>query len=605
MCQKKRLWEPEARRARAVAVMDRFAFLSAQPWLFPPPERSVPPRGELGAADGSVTVVVDGVPRRLPRHLALRPDLGGAPVDPPARGGVAHHPLNADPAVVFDGCASVHFSEREQYGYPPAGTQRRDESVSDEEKNRDCGHPSSREAWETPCPVVGAAAADAVHMAFAPHDEWPDQAQFACSIRVRRAVVERDCRGHLLANRGRPSCDASADERMRRDASADENDVSSATCWLEMTVDGATHALDISQSRHVVVGPPADREQTRVDSPDAPEPHPTESSRAERGIRGGGDESARRRMDRRVKSRAKRRRDFRDDPGDVGDDERSNLPELDVSELDVPALDEHGSFGFFRGRKKRYERPPSGAGRDRRSPRTDVDRRYVDTPNRIDVSTLDVPEEHFDDPKPTPYVTIVFAHCSFNLYHHPGVLGCRRSSPANERARVQQVRDALVAAREAAREAARASWIESQKHEAGHTSHTSIARSASKHESLLEHAANVTARATSTLPRLAARAACEAVSFSLERSVGKRFSNVAEAGASAGASAAARALETALEALRSPELRSSLAFLRADDLCARASSDDERDEKTQALLDDARAFAALARNDASDADRVP
>ena len=64
-------------------------------------------------------------------------------------------------------------------------------------------------------------------------------------------------------------------------------------------------------------------------------------------------------------------------------------------------------------------------------------------------------------------------------------------------------------------------------------------------------------------------------------------------------------METALEALRSPELRSSLAFLRADDLCARASSDDERDEKTQALLDDARAFAALARNDASDADRVP
>ena len=591
---KKRLWEPEARRARAVAVMDRFAFLSAQPWLFPPPERSVPPRGELGAADGSVTVVVDGVPRRLPRHLALRPDLGGAPVDPPARGGVAHHPLNADPAVVFDGCASVHFSEREQYGYPPAGTPRRDESVSDEEKNnRDCGHPSSRKALEKPCPVVGAAAADAVHMAFAPHDEWPDQAQFACSIRVRRAVVERDCRGHLLANRGRPSCDASADERMRRDASADENDVSSATCWLEMTVDGATHALDISQSRHVVVGPPADREQTRVDSPDAPEPHPTESSRAERGIRGGGDESARRRMDRR-RRRAKRRRDFRDDPGNVGDDERSNLPELDVPELDVHgSFDEHGSFGF---RGRRYERPPSGAGRDRRE-RTDVDA-PVNTPNPETLSTLDVPEEAFEEHSPTPYVTIVFAHCSFNLYHHPGVLGCRRSSPANERARVEQVRDALVAAREAAR----ASRIASRTHEARHTSHTPYTRSASKHEkSLLEHAANVTARATSTLPRLAARAACEAVSFSLERSVEKRFPNVADADASA----AARALETALEALRSPELRSSLAFLRADDVCARASSDDERDEKTQALLDDARAFAALARDDASDEDRVP
>ena len=101
------------------------------------------------------------------------------------------------------------------------------------------------------------------------------------------------------------------------------------------------------------------------------------------------------------------------------------------------------------------------------------------------------------------------------------------------------------------------------------------------------------------MPRLAARAACEAVSFSLERRVSRKsFPNVADAGASA----AARALETALEALRSPELRSSLAFLRADDVCARAFFENERDEKTQALLDDARAFAALARNDASDAD---
>jgi hypothetical protein len=282
----------------------------------------------------------------------------------------------------------------------------------------------------------------------------------------------------------------------------------------------------------------------------------------------------------------------------VGDDERSNLPELDVPTLDVNTeLDEHGSFFGFRGR--RYERPPSGAGRDGRERTAHIDASVV-TPNPRDVPTLDVPEEHFaisEEQLPTPYVTIVFAHCSFNLYHHPGVLGCRRSSPANERARVEQVRDALVAAREAAR----ASQIESRTHsEAGHTSHTShtshnlrIARSASKHTSLLEHAAHVTARATSTLPRLAARAACEAVSFSLERSVEKRFPNVADAGASA----AARALETALEALRSPELRSSLAFLRADDVCARASSDDERDEKTQALLDDARAFAALARDE--------
>ena len=575
--------------------MDRFAFFSAQPWLFPPPERSVPPRGELGAADGAVTVVVDGIPRRLPRHLALRPDLGGAPVDPPARGGVAHHPTNADPSVVFDGCASVHFSEREQYGCPPAGTPRPDERVSDEESDRECGHPSPREPPASTRPVVGAAAADAVHMAFAPHEEWPDQAQFACSIRVRRAVVEREPRGDRLVDEGRPRRDVPVDTgaRVGRGASAEENDASDArACWLEMTVDGATHALDMSQSRHVVVGPPAERDRARVlDSPEPrPDFRPTESSRFEgrRRVRRKRRRGAVRGDDRRRKRRPGRRRD-RDDFGNAGDDELESSTDDELA-TDVCDRERRGSVRYRR--RRRYERPPSNespTARDARDVHLRTDAAGSDPSDALDASAHD----GFEDAS-TPYVTIVFAHVSLNLYHHPGVLGCRRSSPANERARVEKVRDALVAAREAAR----ASRIASRTREARHTSHTPHTRSASKHEkSLLEHAANVTARATSTLPRLAARAACEAVSFSLERSVGKRFSNVADAGASAGASAAARALETALEALRSPELRSSLAFLRADDVCARASSDDERDEKTQALLDDARAFAALARDE--------
>ena len=428
-------------------------------------------------------------------------------MDPPARGGVAHHPLNADPAVVFDGCASVHFSEREQYGYPPAGTPRRDECVSDEERNRDCGHPSTRDAQERACPVVGAAAADAVHMAFAPHDEWPDQAQFACSIRVRRAVVERDRRGDRPGNRARG--EASDDRSLSRD---DANDVFSAACWLEMTVDGATHALDMSQSRHVVVGPPVEWGHKRLDSPEPhPEPHPSESSRAERGP-GGRIVTTRNGRDARKKSRRgdarerKRRRRGHDDPGNAGDDECS-FSCGDVKDGD----DDAGGAGDADpgpgpgpvALRRRYEKPPFGFG-------FSLGVGLGPSSCTKSAAMSDAPDEYDYENAPTPYVTIVFAHCSLNLYHHPGVLGCRRSSPAGERERVGKVRDALVAIR-----------------------------------------------------------------------------------------AAAELAGDALEAFRSNDLRSSLAFLqkRAKKKTRREHRDRRGDvhDTAQALLDDARVFAALAR----------
>ena len=614
--------------------MDRFAFFSAQPWLFPPPERSVPPRGEQSAADGAVTVVVDGVPRRLPRHLALRPDLGGAPVDPPARGGVAHHPINADPAVVFDGCASVHFSEREQYGTPPAGTR----LVSDEAKNRDCGHPSPRDARETP--VVGAAAADAVHMAFAPHDEWPDQAQFACSIRVRRAVVEREgARGNPVGDERRPSF---RDERSENDASGgrsrgdvfgsapdDENDVFSAAaaaCWLEMTVDGATHALDMRQSRHVVVGPPALDDALVATPKEHPTPNPTQSSRFERARRGRRDERRRRRRDE-IEKKPRRRRRGRDDPGNAADDDLTPLQSSADDDGDDRATnhrrDDDHRRSVDRRKKRTYERPPSLAGRlaepldgssfsaERRRGRTDV-------ANECAHSALDAAyDEGFVSPDAaTPYVTIVFAHVSLNLYHHPGVLGCRRSSPANERARVEKVRDALVAARDAATVTTKrylhANVFEPDEPDAPlRTSpdgfandvfgsnetrgdaaaarrrgeDATVSPSFVKH---LTHAANVAARACSTLPRLAARAACEAAApeqTPRRDGLGRRAASLA--------SAAARAAQV-LAARRSCELRWALAVLDA-----KGESGDERGdvpERARELLDDARAYAALARD---------
>ena len=118
---------------------------------------------------------------------------------PRARGRVAHHHHHTDLSVVFDGCASFHFSEREQYGHPRPSPRR-----------SRCWHPG----------VVGAAASDALHMAFAPTDECPDQAQFACRVRARRCErVQPDAEGGRTA---------------ARDFRRDHPDAA----WLEITVDG-------------------------------------------------------------------------------------------------------------------------------------------------------------------------------------------------------------------------------------------------------------------------------------------------------------------------------------------------------------------------------
>ena len=181
---------------------------------------------------------------------------------------------------------------------------------------------------------------DAVHMAFAPHDDGRPGAVRVDprATRGRRARLPR----HLLA------VGSALVRRVRR--REDEarrvgrpSNVSSATCWLEMTVDGATHAWtpasrDTSWSALRPIG--NKRGWTRRSAGASPD----ESSRAERGIRGGVTKAPDDGWTD-VKSR-ERRRDFRGDPGDVG---ATTLepPELDVSELGVPALDEHGSFGFF------------------------------------------------------------------------------------------------------------------------------------------------------------------------------------------------------------------------------------------------------------------
>ena len=53
-----------------------------------------------------------------PRAPSPRRGLRRRAAHPPARGRVAHHHHHTDLSVVFDGCASFHFSEREQYGHP-------------------------------------------------------------------------------------------------------------------------------------------------------------------------------------------------------------------------------------------------------------------------------------------------------------------------------------------------------------------------------------------------------------------------------------------------------------------------------------------------------
>jgi len=413
--------------------MDRFAFLSAQPWLYSPCERSVPPRGyAVCTVDGSVTVVVDDIPRRLPRHLALRPDLGTRlRVETPVRRGVAHHPgLNSDPQVVFDGCASVHFSEREQH-VVPAGSG--DDGDFAEDGNRQCWHPDEKTTDlrdpppRTERPVVGAAAPDAIHMAFLPHDEWPDQAQFSCVIRVRRAAVERT-RTHS-SDGGGGDADVADIERNNTHTATKEKQ----TCWLEIVLDGATFALDMTQSRHVVVGPPSgDDANTRtIDSPEVNEVNASASSR--KGFRKGTrkravprDEKKETKLDKEKKKKKGKKKG--DDPGFAGDDEKS-FARTDYT-FGVQGV--HGSGEA--AHKKYTEKPPLWTDSD-----TPDDSLNGGSGNRhLQIgSSADWDHDETNTNTPTPYVTIVFSHVSLNLYHHPGVRGCRLESPGGEQIKIE------------------------------------------------------------------------------------------------------------------------------------------------------------------------
>jgi hypothetical protein len=428
--------------------------------------------------------------------------------------------------------------------------------------NRDCGHPFERAEEEDFSPVVGAAAADAVHMAFAAHDEWPDQAQFSCSIRVRRAVVERE----------KPVSERGNAESNDADAHDDETNFA---CWLELTVDGATHALDMSQSRHVVVGPPID---SRIDSPDAPTLQPTASSRHERVSFERRRRAKKKRFDDdetlrvRVLACARRRREKRDDPGNKGDDEFSedqngNADDVSNQERDVRTRDVRVKTSpRVDGKRRRiYEKPPS----ENRADVSEEDNRRSSLYSfEADARDLfDSPSEE-ESPSP-PYVTIVFAHCCLNLYHHPGVLGCRRASPAGERGKIEIVGETLSVLRAAARERVAS---RSKKSTMAHEREDANALSREDVFETLEISANIVARAMSTFPRHAADAVVAAV-----------LKNGSP-------SAAARAGSFALEALRSPETTNAVAALRT---ARRFERDRHFDAHRVNLLDDAMAYASL------------
>lgn len=362
--------------------MDRFAFLASQPWLYPPPDDVA--SALCGGDDARVLVVSDdGVHRFIPAHLLLDADFDGVLRTPPARGRVAHHHHHADLSVVFDGCASFHFSEREQYGHPPAPPR----------ADRDVGTPG----------VVGAAASDALHMAFAPTDECPDQAQFACRIRARRC------------ERVQPETDAT---------------------WLEITIDGFARAVDLSQARHVVVGPPIDaRPDPKHREPDLVSP----DRRARR------PSHRHRHRHRRRRRRRGRGRDARREFDSDSDDSYRYDCDDDCDD------DDESPFGAS-GNRAEDVGFDADAGFDRR-----LTALTANAPRNTNTQTTgsdDIDDDARAEAGETPYASVVFSHVTLNLYHDAGLLGCRRASPAGEREKIAAVRDALERFRAAAADAA-------------------------------------------------------------------------------------------------------------------------------------------------------
>ena len=103
--------------------------------------------------------------------------------------------------------------------------------------------------------VVGAAASDALHMAFAATEEWPDQAQFNCVIRTRGAEQSSSSSdvgggggggggsgggGGGAGAGGGGSGGGGGGGSGGGDGGAG---VGTGSLWLEITVDGATYIL--------------------------------------------------------------------------------------------------------------------------------------------------------------------------------------------------------------------------------------------------------------------------------------------------------------------------------------------------------------------------
>ena len=162
--------------------MDRFAFLACQPYLLPPHRTD----------DGDAR---DARARRS--AVAHGRDTAGGPTDDDDA------PCGVHRSEAFACCASFHFSQADQYA----------PSVSPDAKGSPTG------AWERP-DIVGAAADDALHLAFSRTDSNPDQAQLTCELTVREGKDD--------APGGR----------------------------VDVTLDGARFELDMRQCRAVVEGFP-------------------------------------------------------------------------------------------------------------------------------------------------------------------------------------------------------------------------------------------------------------------------------------------------------------------------------------------------------------
>ena len=168
--------------------MDRFAFLACQPYLLPPHR-----------AD-------DGDTRARRSAVAHGRDTAGGPT-----GDDDDAPRGVHRSEAFACCASFHFSQAEQYA----------PSVSPDAKGSPTG------AWERP-DIVGAAADDALHLAFARTDSNPDQAQLTCELTVREGKGHRE----------------------------DDDDDDAPGGRVDVILDGARFELDMRQCRAVVEGFP-------------------------------------------------------------------------------------------------------------------------------------------------------------------------------------------------------------------------------------------------------------------------------------------------------------------------------------------------------------